>query len=118
MKAEYDLSKMKSRKNPYASKLKRPVTMRLSEDVIAISRAWQKRPAFPARASSVPICVTVSHNIEKLIFPGKPDLKQMLNNCFDGLSIQHEESFIDSIRGELVEHGVAVSNTLSLQHYL
>ncbi len=34
MKAEYDLSKMKSRKNPYAAKLKKPVTMRLSEDVI------------------------------------------------------------------------------------
>lgn len=35
MKTEYDLSKMKSRKNPYASKLKQPVTMRLSEDVVA-----------------------------------------------------------------------------------
>ena len=35
MKAEYDLSKMKSRKNPYASQLKKSVTMRLSEDVIA-----------------------------------------------------------------------------------
>lgn len=34
MKDEYDLSKMKSRKNPYVSKLKKPVTMRLSEDVI------------------------------------------------------------------------------------
>jgi len=34
MKKEYDLSKMKSRKNPYASKLKKPVTMRISEDVI------------------------------------------------------------------------------------
>ena len=34
MKDEYDLSKMKSRKNPYASKLKKPVTMRISEDVI------------------------------------------------------------------------------------
>ncbi|WP_306600359.1 CopG family antitoxin [Geothrix sp. 21YS21S-2] len=34
MKTEYDLSKLKSRKNPYASKLKRPVTMRLSEDVV------------------------------------------------------------------------------------
>ena len=34
MKAEYDLSKMKSRKNPYASKLKKSVTMRLSEDVV------------------------------------------------------------------------------------
>ena len=34
MKKEYDLSKMRSRKNPYASKLKKPVTMRLGEDVI------------------------------------------------------------------------------------
>ena len=34
MKPEYDLSKMKARKNPYASKLKKSVTMRLSEDVI------------------------------------------------------------------------------------
>jgi uncharacterized protein (DUF4415 family) len=35
MKSEYDLSKMKSRRNPYASKLKQPVTMRLSEDVVS-----------------------------------------------------------------------------------
>jgi uncharacterized protein (DUF4415 family) len=34
MKAEYDFSKMKSRRNPYASKLKKSVTMRLSGDVI------------------------------------------------------------------------------------
>ena len=34
MKAEYDLSKMKSRKNPYAAKLKKPVSIRLSEDVV------------------------------------------------------------------------------------
>lgn len=34
MKAEYDLSKLKSCKNPYASKLKKPVTIRLSEDVM------------------------------------------------------------------------------------
>ena len=34
MKAEYDLSKMKSHRNPYASKLKKSVTMRLSEDVV------------------------------------------------------------------------------------
>lgn len=34
MKTEYDLSKMKSRKNPYAAKLKKSVTMRLSADVI------------------------------------------------------------------------------------
>lgn len=35
MKAEHDLSAMKSRRNPSASKLKKPVTMRLVEGVIA-----------------------------------------------------------------------------------
>jgi len=39
MKSEYDLSKMKARKNPYASKLKKPVTIRLSEDVVAYFKA-------------------------------------------------------------------------------
>ena len=34
MKNEYDFSKMRSLRNPYASMLKKPVTMRLSEDVI------------------------------------------------------------------------------------
>ncbi len=34
MKAEYDLSRMQARKNPYASKLKKSVTMRISEDVV------------------------------------------------------------------------------------
>ena len=34
MKTEYDLSTMKSHKNPYAAKLKKSVTMRLSENVI------------------------------------------------------------------------------------
>lgn len=34
VKAEYDLSTLKARKNPYASKLKKPVTMGLSEDVV------------------------------------------------------------------------------------
>jgi len=34
MKDEYDFSQMKSRKNPYAAKLKKPISMRLSEDVV------------------------------------------------------------------------------------
>ncbi|TAN10221.1 MAG: antitoxin [Burkholderiaceae bacterium] len=34
MKDEYDFSKMKSRKNPYASALKRQVTIRMRDDVI------------------------------------------------------------------------------------
>ena len=34
MRAEYDFSKMKGRKNPYAQKLKKQVTIRLGHDVI------------------------------------------------------------------------------------
>lgn len=47
MKAEYDLSKMKSRKNPYAEKLKKPVTMRLSEDVIAYFKRMAEEAGVP-----------------------------------------------------------------------
>ncbi len=34
MKTEYDLSKLKCRKIPYASQLKKPILMRLSHDII------------------------------------------------------------------------------------
>ena len=34
MKKEYNLSKMKSRKNPYAKKLKKQITIRLASDTI------------------------------------------------------------------------------------
>ncbi|MFZ5601244.1 MAG: BrnA antitoxin family protein [Pseudomonadota bacterium] len=47
MKAEYDLSKMRSRKNPYASKLKKPVTMRLSEDVLVYFKALSEETGVP-----------------------------------------------------------------------
>lgn len=47
MKAEYDLSKMKSRRNPYSSKLKRPVTMRLSEDVIGYFKSMAEDAGVP-----------------------------------------------------------------------
>jgi predicted DNA binding CopG/RHH family protein len=47
MKAEYDLSKMKSRKNPYAAKLKKPVTMRLSEDVIGYFKKMAEEKGVP-----------------------------------------------------------------------
>jgi len=47
MKQEYDLSKMKSRKNPYASKLKKPVTMRLSEDVIGYFKDMSEENGVP-----------------------------------------------------------------------
>lgn len=47
MKEEYDLSTMKARKNPYASKLKKPVTMRLSEDVIGYFKAMADEAGLP-----------------------------------------------------------------------
>ena len=47
MKKEYDLSKMKSRKNPYASKLKKPVTMRLGEDVINYFKSMAEDSGVP-----------------------------------------------------------------------
>lgn len=47
MKAEYDLSKMKSRKNPYASKLKKSVTMRLSEDVVGYFKQMAEEQGMP-----------------------------------------------------------------------
>jgi uncharacterized protein (DUF4415 family) len=47
MKKEYDLSKMKSRKNPYASKLKKPVTIRLSEDVIDYFKVMAEESGVP-----------------------------------------------------------------------
>ena len=47
MKAEYDLSKLKSRKNPYASRLKRPVTMRLSGDVVEYFKGMAQEAGVP-----------------------------------------------------------------------
>ena len=47
MKTEYDLSKMKSRKNPYAAKLKKAVTMRLSEDVIGYFKQMADEKGVP-----------------------------------------------------------------------
>ena len=47
MKAEYDLSKMKSRRNPNAAKLKKSVTMRLSEDVVQYFKSMAGEAGVP-----------------------------------------------------------------------
>jgi len=47
MKIEYDLSTMKSRKNPYAARLKEPVSMRLSEDVVAYFKEMADESGVP-----------------------------------------------------------------------
>jgi len=47
MKQEYDFSKMKSRKNPYASKLKKQVTIRMGEDVIGYFKEMADEKGIP-----------------------------------------------------------------------
>jgi len=50
MRAEYDFSKMKSRKNPYASKLKKQVTIRMGEDVIDYFKAMAVETGIPTQS--------------------------------------------------------------------
>ena len=47
MKKEYDLSKLKSRKNPYAAKLKRQVTIRMGDDVIGYFKEMAEETGIP-----------------------------------------------------------------------
>ena len=47
MRDEYDFSAMKSRKNPYASQLKKPVTIRLSEDVVGYFKEMAEETGVP-----------------------------------------------------------------------
>lgn len=47
MKTEHGFTKMKPRKNPYASKLKKPVTLRLSEDVVTYFKAMADEAGVP-----------------------------------------------------------------------
>lgn len=46
-KEEYDLSKMKSRPNPYAKQLKKQITLRLNPDVIAYFQAMAEEKGIP-----------------------------------------------------------------------
>jgi uncharacterized protein (DUF4415 family) len=47
MKKEYDFSRMKSRKNPYAAKLKRQVTIRMRDDVIHYFKEMSDETGIP-----------------------------------------------------------------------
>ena len=47
MKKEYDLSKMKARKNPYAKQLKKQITIRLGVDVIEYFKDLSKETGIP-----------------------------------------------------------------------
>lgn len=47
MKKEYALSTMKSRKNPFASKLKKQVTIRMGTDVIEYFKSMSEQTGIP-----------------------------------------------------------------------
>jgi uncharacterized protein (DUF4415 family) len=47
MRKEYDFSKMKSRRNPYASKLKRSVTIRMGDDVVEYFKQLSEETGIP-----------------------------------------------------------------------
>ena len=47
MRKEYDLAKLKSRRNPYARDLKRQVTIRLGVDVIAYFKGLAEETGIP-----------------------------------------------------------------------
>ncbi|MFH0938361.1 MAG: CopG family antitoxin [Planctomycetota bacterium] len=47
MKTEYDLSKMKSRRNPYASRLKKQVTIRMGIDIITYFKNLSAQTGIP-----------------------------------------------------------------------
>ena len=47
MKDEYDLSKMKSRKNPYAKKLKKQITIRIAETTIEYFKNMAEETGMP-----------------------------------------------------------------------
>jgi uncharacterized protein (DUF4415 family) len=47
MKTEYDFTTMKSRKNPYAAKLKRQVTIRMSDDIIGYFKEMAEDTGIP-----------------------------------------------------------------------
>ena len=47
MRKEYDFSKLKGRRNQYATKLKKPVTIRIGSDVIAYFKHLADRMDVP-----------------------------------------------------------------------
>jgi uncharacterized protein (DUF4415 family) len=47
MRAHYDFSKMKARKNPYLRLLKQPVTIRLDRDTVAYFKAMSAKTGLP-----------------------------------------------------------------------
>lgn len=47
MRKQYDFSQMKSRRNPYAAKLKRSVTIRMGDDVVEYFKKLSEETGIP-----------------------------------------------------------------------
>ena len=47
MRAHYDFSKMKGRKNPYIKHLKQPVTMRLDRNAVSYFKSMSEETGIP-----------------------------------------------------------------------
>ncbi len=73
MKSEYNLAEMKSRKNPYSTKLKKPVSMRLSEDVLDYFKSMANEAGVPYQSLInlyLRDCV-INHRQVQIAWPGK-----------------------------------------------
>lgn len=74
MKTEYDLSAMQSRRNPYAQKLKKPVSMRLSEDVVSYFKNMASAAEMPYQSLInlyLRDCM-IQHRKLQIAWPSKP----------------------------------------------
>lgn len=74
MRTEYDLTNMKSRPTPYASKLKKPVTIRLYEDVITYFKDMAEDAGVPYQSLinlHLRNCAT-QHRQVQIAWPSKP----------------------------------------------
>ena len=47
MRAHYDFSKMKGKRNPYVKQLKQPITIRLDKDVVAYFKSMSTKTGIP-----------------------------------------------------------------------
>lgn len=75
MKKEYDLSKMKMRKSPYASKLKRQVTIRMGDDVVSYFKEL-------AEETGIPYQILINLYLKDCVTQGrKPDLRWHKDNA-------------------------------------
>ena len=68
MRKEYDFSKAK--KNPYVTKVKKQITIRLDEDAIEYFKTISDEIGIPYQASSTCICATVRQKTESSISIG------------------------------------------------